>query len=84
MYVQPGDSAATFALEPYRRLLANTLAWVASARRPPMGRRAPHAAAHGVITRLRFPGPRLAPEQETPPKRRYADQAVAQRTVSPR
>jgi hypothetical protein len=30
VYVQPGDSAATFALEPYRRLLANALAWVAS------------------------------------------------------
>lgn len=31
VYVQPGDSAATFAATPYRRLLANALAWVASA-----------------------------------------------------
>ncbi len=31
VYVQPGDSAATFDLEPYRRLIANALAWVASA-----------------------------------------------------
>jgi type 1 glutamine amidotransferase len=31
VYVQPGDSAATFALDPYRRLIANALAWVASA-----------------------------------------------------
>jgi uncharacterized protein len=30
VYVQPGDSAATFASEPYRRLIANALAWVAS------------------------------------------------------
>lgn len=30
VYVQPGDSAATFALPAYRRLLANALAWVAS------------------------------------------------------
>ncbi len=31
VYVQPGDSVATFDLEPYRRLIANALAWVASA-----------------------------------------------------
>ena len=31
VYVLPGDSAATFAHEGYRRLLANALAWVASA-----------------------------------------------------
>ena len=31
MYVQPGDSAATFALDDYRRVIANALAWVASA-----------------------------------------------------
>jgi type 1 glutamine amidotransferase len=31
VYIQPGDSAATFASEPYRRLIANALAWVASA-----------------------------------------------------
>ena len=30
VYVQPGDSAATFANEGYRRLLSNALAWVAS------------------------------------------------------
>ncbi len=28
--IQPGDSAATFALAPYRRLVANALGWVAS------------------------------------------------------
>lgn len=31
VYVQPGDSAATFALDAYRTLIANALAWVASA-----------------------------------------------------
>ena len=31
VYVQPGDWAETFALDPYRRLIANALAWVASA-----------------------------------------------------
>jgi type 1 glutamine amidotransferase len=31
VYVQPGDSAATFALDGYRRVIANALAWVASA-----------------------------------------------------
>ncbi len=30
VYLQPGDSGATFALGPYRRLVANALAWVAS------------------------------------------------------
>ena len=30
VYLQPGDTAATFGLEQYRRLLANSLAWVAS------------------------------------------------------
>ncbi|MET0458092.1 MAG: ThuA domain-containing protein [Ilumatobacteraceae bacterium] len=30
VYVQPGDSAATFTLDAYRRLIANALAWVAS------------------------------------------------------
>ena len=30
VYVQPGDSAATFAHESYRRLVPNALAWVAS------------------------------------------------------
>jgi uncharacterized protein len=30
VYIQPGDSAATFAAEPYRRLVANALTWVAS------------------------------------------------------
>lgn len=30
VYLQPGDSAATFALEPYRQLIANALGWVAS------------------------------------------------------
>jgi type 1 glutamine amidotransferase len=30
VYVQPGDSAATFALEGYRQVIANALAWVAS------------------------------------------------------
>jgi uncharacterized protein len=31
VYVQPGDSAATFALDAYRALIANALVWVASA-----------------------------------------------------
>lgn len=31
VYLQPGDSAATFALAAYRRLVGNALAWVASA-----------------------------------------------------
>jgi type 1 glutamine amidotransferase len=31
VYIQPGDTAATFALPAYRRLLANAIAWVASA-----------------------------------------------------
>jgi uncharacterized protein len=31
VYIQPGDSAATFALPMYRRLIANALAWVGSA-----------------------------------------------------
>jgi type 1 glutamine amidotransferase len=30
VYIQPGDSATTFALPQYRRLLANAIAWVAS------------------------------------------------------
>ncbi len=30
VYIQPGDSAATFAIAQYRRLLANAIAWVAS------------------------------------------------------
>ena len=30
VYVQPGDTAATFAVEGYRRLIANAVAWVAS------------------------------------------------------
>lgn len=30
VYVQPGDSAATFALPAYRQLIGNALAWVAS------------------------------------------------------
>jgi type 1 glutamine amidotransferase len=30
VYVQPGDTAETFGLEPYRRLVGNALAWVAS------------------------------------------------------
>ena len=30
VYLQPGDSAATFALPAYRRLVGNALAWVAS------------------------------------------------------
>jgi uncharacterized protein len=30
VYIQPGDTAATFALPHYRRLLANAIAWVAS------------------------------------------------------
>lgn len=30
VYIQPGDSAATFALDPYRRLVGNALAWVMS------------------------------------------------------
>ena len=30
VFIQPGDSAATFALEPYRRLVGNALSWVAS------------------------------------------------------
>ena len=30
VYLQPGDTAATFGLTQYRRLLANSLAWVAS------------------------------------------------------
>ena len=30
VYVQPGDSAATFANESYRRLVTNAMAWVAS------------------------------------------------------
>ena len=30
VYIQPGDSAETFALGPYRRLLGNALAWVAA------------------------------------------------------
>jgi uncharacterized protein len=31
VYIQPGDSAATFGLPMYRRLVANALAWVSSA-----------------------------------------------------
>lgn len=31
VYLQPGDSAATFGHDSYRRLIANALAWVASA-----------------------------------------------------
>jgi type 1 glutamine amidotransferase len=30
VYIQPGDSASTFAIPQYRRLLANAIAWVAS------------------------------------------------------
>jgi uncharacterized protein len=30
VFIQPGDSAATFALEPYRRLIGNALEWVTS------------------------------------------------------
>jgi len=30
VYIQPGDSAATFGVESYRRLVANALAWVSS------------------------------------------------------
>jgi type 1 glutamine amidotransferase len=30
VYVQPGDSGETFALEPYRRLIGNALEWVGS------------------------------------------------------
>jgi type 1 glutamine amidotransferase len=30
VYVQPGDSASTFAVDGYRRLIANAVAWVAS------------------------------------------------------
>ena len=30
VYIQPGDSATTFAIPQYRRLLANAIAWVAS------------------------------------------------------
>ena len=30
VYLQPGDSGATFGLVPYRRLVANALEWVAS------------------------------------------------------
>jgi uncharacterized protein len=30
VFVEPGDSGATFALPAYRRLLGNALAWVAS------------------------------------------------------
>ena len=30
VYIQPGDSAATFASDGYRRLIANALDWVAS------------------------------------------------------
>jgi type 1 glutamine amidotransferase len=30
VYIQPGDSAATFAAAPYRRLVSNALAWVSS------------------------------------------------------
>ena len=30
VYLQPGDSAATFGIDAYRRLIANALAWVAS------------------------------------------------------
>ncbi|KAB2340384.1 ThuA domain-containing protein [Actinomadura rudentiformis] len=43
--LQPGDSAATFALPPYRRLLGNAIAWVASkaARRWAAGHPAPVA-----------------------------------------
>jgi hypothetical protein len=31
VYLQPGDSGETFGLEPYRQLVGNALAWVASA-----------------------------------------------------
>jgi type 1 glutamine amidotransferase len=31
VYIQPGDTAATFALPQYRRLLSNAIAWVSSA-----------------------------------------------------
>lgn len=31
VYVQPGDSATTFGIDAYRRLIVNSLAWVASA-----------------------------------------------------
>lgn len=30
VYIQPGDTAATFGLAPYRRLMANAINWVAS------------------------------------------------------
>jgi type 1 glutamine amidotransferase len=30
VYIQPGDSASTFAIPQYRRLMANAIAWVAS------------------------------------------------------
>ena len=30
VYIQPGDSATTFAIDAYRRLIANALAWVSS------------------------------------------------------
>ena len=30
VYIQPGDSATTFSIPQYRRLLANAIAWVAS------------------------------------------------------
>ncbi len=31
VYIQPGDTGETFALPPYRQLVANALAWVSSA-----------------------------------------------------
>ena len=34
VYIQPGDSAVTFASDGYRRLIANALDWVASRPRP--------------------------------------------------
>ncbi len=41
VYIQPGDSAATFGNEQYRRLVANALTWVSS----------PDAHALGCIAR---------------------------------
>ena len=48
VYIQPGDTAATFAAEPYRRLVANALAWVSSP--------AAHAWATGLGRRMHTDG----------------------------
>ena len=50
VYLQPGDSGTTFASAPYRRLVGNALAWVAS---PPAHRWAEATGPPGLVVFLR-------------------------------